>query len=403
MSKLKNENQISVWGAFVAVFAFLCPFECYLSTDFGSILKFYTIACIIFAVIKIFYNKKMRKPDKNLWLLVALMFIVGFSVLWSEYMLRGVDIFSSIALQIVFIFLASCMTYSKRDINLIISGYIISSVCISVLLLTTVSESTMEMARYTVQTSDGTNFDPNNICAFIVCGIALLLPFQAKELYKKIIKIVFLAVMILAMLYTASRGGFVGFVIIIVCYILKQKTKKKFLYLLVAIFFVTVAVMILDRFQNNPLDVLIYRFADTSGSDRIYIWRKTLSLIAQKPFFGYGLGSSPYYISSELAVNLGSHNTYLTFIVESGVFSFVILAIFLISLLRKLKINKTCFDTCAFLVLVSSQVVSQFLDAYNKKVFWFPILICIIVITKNKKICSRIYKTEKHIEISQEH
>lgn len=395
MTVARTQNRISIWGVLVAIFAALAPMEGYLTTQVGSLLKFYTIGCLCFAVLYMYLTRKAKLMPRLVWWLVAFGFMCGLSVLWSDYMLRGVDVFFSIALQVVFVLIASMMPYTKKDMDLIIWAFIISSVALSIILLTNVSYSEIQYVRHSVDSTEGKTFDPNDICALIVCGYALLIAYPVKQKYLKVLKPIALCILIISALYTASRGGFVTLILVSLLFVLHKKGLKKLKYIIIAIVLVTVVIFISQSIPNNPMNYLIYRFeSDSSGSNRVYLWQVAIEKIAQKPFFGYGLGESPYIISKEIIEKLGSHNTYLTIIFEAGLMSFIPFVVFIVLLWRK---KKQCYlDDCAFLMLVAGQCAAQFFDVYNKKIFWFPVFLCVQVVSQGGRTCLR-QKSNKYI------
>lgn len=79
-----------------------------------------------------------------------------------------------------------------------------------------------------------------------------------------------------------------------------------------------------------------------AGSGRTYIWDKTLSLIKERPIFGYGLDSLmynfPHYnidarsgLGTETTITDKSHNTYVGVLYGSGIIGFISLVVVFVS------------------------------------------------------------------------
>ena len=381
MMTLRDNNKVSLWGLAVALFAFLVPLEGYLSTSAGSILKFYTMGCILFAVYRVFATRKNNKLHLCVPLLIVFLAFTGLSVLWSEYMTRGVDVYFAILLQVVFIIVCSVMIYSKRDVEIIMFAYICGSIILAMILLLTVSPEEVEQGRHSVTSSSGKAFDPNNIGALLVGGFALTINFPVRKKLFLVIKAIAIAIFVYSVFYTASRGAFLATILVTVYTIIQQKGKKKIGFLILALLIGLLLVVGSTYIPNNPLEYVFYRFeTDDTGSNRTYLWEIALQCIAEKPFFGFGLGESAHVISKRSTESLGSHNTYITIAFEAGLFALLSLII-AIGLLWSKKRRGFYLDNGAFAMLLSGLFTSFFFDTYNKKIMWFPMLLCVISTT----------------------
>ncbi len=378
MKVLRGENRISIWGYALALFAFLVPLEGYLSTSAGSILKFYTIGCILFAFYHIFSIKKCGKLHSSTKWLIAFLVITGLSITWSGHMMRGVDVYMAIALQLVFIIVCSLQIYNRKEIEFVMLAYVLACIAVAVIMLLTVSQAEIEQSRHSLSSGSGKTFDPNNIGAMLVSGFALILNFPTKTKQTTVLKVATIVLLAFGVIYTASRGAFTAMLLVALFTVFQQKGKRKF-RIIVSVGIITLLVIVISSLlANNPLDFLLYRFmSDDSGSNRTFLWKVALQCIAERPLFGYGLGESAYVIGKWHTTQYGSHNTYLTIMFESGVFAIIILICTVLNLLSKAR-KDFYLDKCAVSMLISGLVTSFFFDTYNKKILWFPMLICVI-------------------------
>lgn len=381
----KKENEISISGILIILFSFLAPLESFFSTEVGSLLKFYSIGCIFVFIAEIFITKRIKNWSYEIALLIGFFALLGLSVLWSGHIVRGVDTFFSVGLQIVFISVAVLVPYSKREKHLMLLAVAASTLVLSVLLLTKMSVEDMEIARQTLQTN-GQDIDPNNIGALIVCGVAVLLPMKFRNNVLNIFKYIAVIALVTACLYTASRSAAVSLVIVFLYNIFAQrKFEKKSTSMLSVLFIAVVVYVIAISFLTvNPFDLLMSRFMDdTGGSGRTLLWKISFESISQRPFFGYGLAESPYVIGKQYVNNIGSHNTYITIWFESGIFALSVFVIFILSLWHKRK--NDFFNISVFGMLLAALTTSFFIDTYNKKILWLPILLCIITVADRHK------------------
>ncbi|QDQ01307.1 O-antigen ligase family protein [Lysinibacillus fusiformis] len=194
-------------------------------------------------------------------------------------------------------------------------------------------------------------------------------------------------------LMSLSSSGFLTIVLlfpVLLFYIFRTKTKKQgilvisiFLILVVPIFH-TLATQtpkvwyesIGLVFKHNPYDVYVepkstsYKFdgeglfttkafaaikfelpvlperSSAAGSGRVYIWDKTLSLVKERPIFGYGLDTLiynfPHYnldaragMQDENIITDKSHNTYVGWLYGTGIIGFLSVMILLVLSLFK--------------------------------------------------------------------
>lgn len=389
MIKAIKKREITIWGVLLFIFVFLSPLESFLIRQTGSILKFYTVACIVLFSLKILITGKVKRPIPAQVSLFLFVFITGLSSFWSPHMSRGVDILLSMGLQVLFLFVAVQVDYNQSEKKSLLMVYVLSSVVLSFLVFANAEMLLAEGGRATASVPAGSNIDPNNIATYIVCGFALLLNMDTSKKqfgFRKPVKAVLQIVFLIAIFMTVSRGAFVAtFAVIIYNAFNKGKLKRTILFI-ITILVVFVAVYALSQYifgSNNPMLLLANRFLeDEGGSGRVELWQISLNAIEKKPFFGWGLGESPYIIGREQIKNIGSHNTFLTIWFESGIFallSFILTMIFLFKANRKEK-----FDCGVYGMLVGSLTASLFIDTYNKKILWLPVMLCMIASISNR-------------------
>jgi len=114
--------------------------------------------------------------------------------------------------------------------------------------------------------------------------------------------------------------------------------------------------LIRERLEKNPFDFPEAKFG--WGTGRIYIWEKTLELIAKKPLVGYGLDTllfefdqgDPAKIAALEKANTvvdKPHNVYINMLYGAGVIAFLaFLAIVVLVIWRALKAFSTESEYC---------------------------------------------------------
>ena len=128
---------------------------------------------------------------------------------------------------------------------------------------------------------------------------------------------------------------------IIALYFLKTIQLKKFGYVFFGIILLFGVSLLIPKAKDHYLEIINVSYKteniETSTSIRYVIWKNSINLIQNYPFFGYSIGDSNEAVSNELMINgyekLGvkkphCHNQYLDIILSVG---FVGLFIFLLS------------------------------------------------------------------------
>jgi O-antigen ligase len=177
---------------------------------------------------------------------------------------------------------------------------------------------------------------PNMYAFYIIFLLPMCILFflELKDMRKKIIIAFFIAALCISLLFTFTRGAWIGFLIaLLVIGIMKYKK----------IFFVTIVIVAL---LIICVPMVSYRFADiflpantAAGIDsfhwRINLWKNAFPYFLQKPLFGNGLGNF-YEIAATTEGSLtAAHNDYLRILVDTGIFGLGIYLMLLIALARQ--------------------------------------------------------------------
>jgi O-antigen ligase len=167
----------------------------------------------------------------------------------------------------------------------------------------------------------------------VVCGLAILRKGSSMQIAIKVCAVWTVSVVsFVAIIYSLSRAGFV--VALASLFVVGALERRlKFASLWIPILLIPMAFIFLTT------DPLLERFADkVAGEARPFIWRETLSLIAEFRWFGCGLGGyeSTFLKHQAIARDLSiqfAHNDYLQYLAELGIVGFSILSAALIGVL----------------------------------------------------------------------
>jgi len=176
--------------------------------------------------------------------------------------------------------------------------------------------------------------NPNIFAEYLeyILPTALVLIFVYKNKINKILLSIMSATILICLVLTFSRGGWLGFAAAIFFFALVKFTR--YIPILIAGGIACIPFLpsvILTRLQS------IVNFQDTSNSYRINVWQGTIEMIKDFLFTGVGYGywayKSAYIHYSVNATKVWhSHNVYLQILAETGIFGFISFTLVIISL-----------------------------------------------------------------------
>ncbi|MBU4526264.1 MAG: O-antigen ligase family protein [Desulfomicrobium sp.] len=293
---------------------------------------------------------KMRilpQPKLVLVILCLALFTVPFSV-WPG---GSWDFIANTYVKSVFAFFVFLhVIKNERDIAFMVWAGVLSVFLLAVLGL-------LGNAGGRLQVSS--TYDANDLAYVMNCFIPLTFYLsRSGGTFLKGCCFVLMGLMIVVVISTASRGGFVAIVSILTFILLKERQHKLKIFLLAA--FVGVVAMSFagpeywER-MGTILDENDYNYQ--SGVGRIELWKRGVGLMVDNPLIGAGMGQ---YNVAEGLIHAGergwkwsvSHNSYLQIGVELG---FAGLIVFLLILaksivgLRRLQKSTGPFNLSPFL------------------------------------------------------
>lgn len=201
--------------------------------------------------------------------------------------------------------------------------------------------------------------------AYLMYAVAMILPL-AILIKRRVTKTFFLIVIanaLVQILLGSQRAAWISLIFVfIVFFVLSGNSSNRWgmrlfyislMGILVFTFSLSIAFLLFEPLDNHRVAALSSSLTggDISVRNRSLIWQRTLELVAQRPFDGYGLGAfRRLYLQGEyvnsVVVSLGErglavHNTFLEVALDTGLPGLVILLwIVWIGLVRSWKIFK---------------------------------------------------------------
>lgn len=200
--------------------------------------------------------------------------------------------------------------------------------------------------------------NPNILAEYLIMliPISVGLFWQTTKLSKKILFLGTTLIMILAMVLTLSRGGWIGFAFSALVFILLVEKR-----LLLSIVPITLgAVYLLPQTIINRI-LSIGNLADSSNAYRIKIWEITLDIIRDNFLIGVGFGHLPFKQTFESYIRtmptFHAHNTYLQTAAEMGIIGLLVFLFFLF-ILFKYGINKLIKSEDKYIKIMAAGALS---------------------------------------------
>ena len=172
--------------------------------------------------------------------------------------------------------------------------------------------------------------NPNVLAEYLIMVLPLMLAvfIIAKAPRNKVFMLICMALSGGCLIYTWSRGAWLGFMIGVAIFMLmySKKTLAAMLFCLLGIPFLPFVLpeIIIQRFTS------IGNLGDSSTSYRVYIWEGVVSMLKDYFLTGIGIGNDsfklvyPAYALSGIETAPHSHNLYLQITVELGIFGLIV-------------------------------------------------------------------------------
>ncbi len=180
--------------------------------------------------------------------------------------------------------------------------------------------------------------NPNVLAEYLILiipfGLALFL--TARNTWKKLLFLCITAAMGITMLMTFSRGGWMGLAVAITIFaLLRDRRVFVLLFLLVLAAVVYMPDVVLQRAAT------MFSVTDSSNLYRITVWQESLNIARDYWSTGVGFGHKafqeiyPYYMITRVKAPFHVHNTFLQYLVETGVLGLMALLWLLASIFKQ--------------------------------------------------------------------
>lgn len=302
----------------------------------------------------------LPKPFGSLFLILAVALFSSTFLAWTRGLLN-IGLISGVLtflLSGLVVYLVPDCVESERRVREVVHAIVIAATVTSVLWLPTMLSAVgKRMAMPFQSVGVGLNEVGGTLAMLLVLAVGLLVSEEKHS--RRLVLITSLLVLTLGLIFTKSRGAWLGSLAGLAYILIRTKRFKVMLFSLAAIplvasFLEPVKVTLMTRLSQTEA-------GDPSWLGRLFMWKTALQIIPRNFLLGIGLHNfglvkyaygfprfldplkvSFYYRPSQ-ALFGHTHNLYIEMLMDLGIFGFA--ALFLVLILTIAKLNKIAGST----------------------------------------------------------
>ena len=335
---------ISKYHLFVYATIFLAPF-----VPTFACLALVGITFFSYFIHRIFINAEPIKLDGFGILVILLLVIFGICTITSLAVMSSIKIYMVYLPFIAFVFLVIKALDTKEKAITAITVFIAAGVFVSLYGIyqqffgNNLGHAWLddEMFEQITVRVYSTLENPNVLGEYLLLALPLSagMIWGCKKFLNKVIFAGAFGIMALCMIFTQSRGCWLGLILAAAVFIVL--VDKRFIIAGVLVLFALPFVLpesIITRFTS------IGDLSDSSSSYRLYIWLGTINMLKDFALYGIVLGSDAYnqiypFYSYSGIIAPHAHNLYLQIMCETGVAGLVTFVVLMIVALKKIYLG----------------------------------------------------------------
>jgi O-antigen ligase len=306
-------------------------------------VQIFSVLLLIGSFLSLNYRNKvqfMPVPGAVVYLVLALLLIMGISVIFSSFKTDGINQILRSVVFLLIIFLIYNLIRSEKEIKLILYSLLFAGVIYSFFLGYELIKNDFQfilLSQQQVSYLGGEYLNKNYLGSFFSVLLLILISFSFKGDQKKKIILVVISILVIGLLLTNSRAALLSFLVSIG--VLLFIFNRKWLLIIISIIGIIILILVLSPLIDY---FMIYLRLDNLVSGRNYLTESAFKVIENHFFFGAGPAATrhemyqhlPYMLNSpeEMFIrrnfNMGelgqSHSFYLFFFSDLGIFGFIL-------------------------------------------------------------------------------
>ncbi len=352
--------------ALLLLYAFAVPWQYALDLGepLGNVARIVGAILLIVAIPAAIARNRWNGPGALPVLVLALFLYLSATYLWSIDPLTTLDKIRAYFQVMMVVWVGWEFLETPAHFRNLLRALLLGSIVLAALTLSGFTSAAAavatEQARFTASGQD-----PNDVARFLdlIFPIAALLVAEDDRLFFRALAALYLPLGLLAVVLTASRGGFLGATVaFLVALFLLARWKRAAVgiasFLLAAL--ATAAFFLVPPETFARLATIPGQFASLDFNDRFAIWTACGQAFARAPWFGYGAGN--YSLAAGLSAEDTAHNTFMALLVMGGLVAAVLLVAILIvalhAILRRSGLVRIAFLGVLLVWIVTANVGS---------------------------------------------
>jgi O-antigen ligase len=312
--------------ALLLLFVFAIPWE--YSLDFGApwgnVARLAGLALLAVAIPAILQAGRVRALSPLQWAPILLFAYLGATYLWSIEPEVTLGRLPGYLQELMIVWLVGELIDSKDDLHNLFRAWVAGCAVLAGL---TLSSAVLALRGAEQVRFFAAGQDPNDTARFLALGlpIAALLANWSASQRKRRISLLYIPFGVIAILATASRGGFLTMLVALVgCVVLMARTRRfRVLHMFVPLLALVAAALLM--IPRNSLLRIASIAEQANGGDlnqRVNIWQEGWNAFQRAPLLGHGAGT--FVAASGLSSIDTAHNTALSVLVEGGILGLAI-------------------------------------------------------------------------------
>ncbi|GEM47594.1 hypothetical protein DC3_32290 [Deinococcus cellulosilyticus NBRC 106333 = KACC 11606] len=248
-------------------------------------------------------------------------------------------------------------------------------------------------------------FNPNGVAYYMVFTSAFLVMYKNRFVrdhifINKIIPYVGLLILLIGVVTTGSRGGFIAEMVVVAFVLLGLLRESKNLLnrlLLISVMIVggLTSLFYLNNYRFDVFDFqrfeeLGYEITSGDFSGRGDIWRGGIQLFVDNPIYGYGGGSFREAIIASYGESIAPHNGFLATAVDLGVIGFIVIVSIWLHILILIRRNRNKnFDIMTCYVVLFMSWLSANMEYQEVNWFIFATMVSLSTAVLSKPVTTQ--------------
>ena len=303
-------------------YAFAVPWEYSLDLGepFGNVARVAGVLMLGAAMTGVLLDQCVSRLGALQWLVLGLFGYFAVSVFWSLDLDTTSDKIRAYFQVMMVVWIAWEAAQSERDLRNLLRAFVAGCWVLAVLTYLDFSSASAVAAEQIRFVAEGQ--DPNDVARFLDLGIPLatLLFVTERAWWMKVLAIGYVPGGLLAVLLTASRGGFSASLVALIgsALLLLSWKPKAAAYVLGGMALMASAVWVFVPLESIArLATIPEQLGAGDLNDRLSLWIAGWRAFERSPWFGYGAGT--YATASGLNPGDTAHNTAMAVLVMGGI------------------------------------------------------------------------------------